>query len=95
MAWDDPRLNMLYADLRGLPPIMVYYGDYEVLADDSIAFAERARDAGVDIRLNSLPEGQHNFILGAGRVPEVDAAIEEMSGWLRSKPGLAVFPAAA
>jgi hypothetical protein len=25
-----------------------------------------------------MPEGQHSFILGAGRVPEVDEAIEQM-----------------
>ncbi|MDQ1717186.1 MAG: hypothetical protein QOE89_1139, partial [Pseudonocardiales bacterium] len=30
-------------------------------------------------------------ILGAGRVPEVDAAIQEMGRWLRSKLGLAAL----
>jgi hypothetical protein len=50
----------------------------------------RAKEAGVDVSLRSLPEGQHNFILGAGRVPEVDEAIAEISEWLRSKLGLAV-----
>jgi len=49
----------------------------------------RAKDAGFDVDLRSLPEGQHNFILVAGRVPEVDRAIEEMGQWLRSKLGLA------
>ena len=44
--------------------------------------------------LRSLAEGQHNFILGAGRVPEVDEAIEEIGEWLRSKLGLAVLAAA-
>ena len=46
------------------------------------------------ITLRSLPEGQHNFILGAGRVPEVDQAIEEIGRWLRSKLGLPVLAAA-
>src|SRR5499425_3074361 len=32
-----------------------------------------------------VPEGQRNFILGAGRVPEVDKAIEQMGQWLRSR----------
>ena len=36
----------------------------------------------------SLPEGQHNFFLGAGKVPEIDAAVSEMGAWLRSKIGL-------
>jgi epsilon-lactone hydrolase len=94
VAWNDPRVNMLYADLTGLPPIMVYYGAHEVLAGEAVEFAKRAKDAGVDVSLHSLPEGQHNFIWGAGRVPEVDQAIEEIGGWLRSKLGLAVLAAA-
>jgi epsilon-lactone hydrolase len=94
MAWNDPRVNMLYADLTGLPPIMVYYGAHEVLAGEAVDFAKRAKDAGVDVSLHSLPEGQHNFIWGAGRVPEVDHAIEEIGLWLRPKLGLAALAAA-
>jgi len=88
VAWNDPRVNLLYADLTGLPPIQVYYGDYELLAGEAIEFAARAKDAGVDVSLRSVAEGQHNFILGAGRVPEVDQAIQEMGQWLRSKLGV-------
>ena len=89
-AWNDPRVNLLYADLAGLPPIHVYYGDHELLVGEILEFAKRAKDAGVDVSLKSVPEGQHNFILGAGRVPEVDEAIEQMGQWLKSK----LWPAA-
>ena len=89
-AWNDPRVNLLYADLAGLPPIQVYYGEHELLVGEIVEFAKRAKDAGVDVSLNSVPEGQHNFILGAGRVPEVDEAIEQMGQWLKSK----LWPAA-
>jgi acetyl esterase/lipase len=85
---------MLYADLTGLPPIMIYCGAHEILAGEAVEFAERAKDAGVDVSLHSLPEGQHNFIWGAGRVPEGDQAIEEIGGWLRSKLGHAALAAA-
>jgi len=88
VAWNDPRVNLLYADLTGLPPIQVYYGDYELFAGEATEFATRAKDAGVDVSLRSVAEGQHNFILGAGRVPEVDQAIQEMGQWLRSKLGV-------
>jgi steroid delta-isomerase-like uncharacterized protein len=63
----------------------VYYGDHELFVGEAIAFANRAKDAGVDVSLISVPAGQHNFILGAGRVPEVDEAVEKMGRWLRSK----------
>jgi acetyl esterase/lipase len=94
VALNDPRVNMLYADLIGLPPVMVYYGEHEVLVGEAIEFAKRAKDAGVDVTLRSVPEGQHNFILGAGHVPEVDRAIEEIGGWLRSRLGVAALAAA-
>jgi acetyl esterase/lipase len=86
-AWNDPRVNLLYADLAGLPPIQLYYGDHELLVGEITEFAKRAKDAGVAISLHSVPEGQHNFILGAGRVPEVNKAIEQMGQWLRSRLG--------
>jgi monoterpene epsilon-lactone hydrolase len=94
VAKNDPRVNMLYADLTGLPPIKVYYGAYEMLVGEAIEFAKRAKDAGVDLSLHALREGQHNFLLGAGRVPEVDQAIEEIARWLRSRLGLAASSAA-
>ena len=84
-AWNDPRVNLLYADLAGLPPIQLYYGDHELFVGEIAEFATRAKDAGVDISMHSVPEGQHNFILGAGRVPEVNKAIEQMGQWLRSR----------
>ena len=86
-AWNDPRVNLLYADLAGLPPIQLYYGDHELFVGEIKEFAKRAKDAGVDTSVHSVPEGQHNFILGAGRVPEVNKAIEQMGQWLRSRLG--------
>src|SRR5215510_12841373 len=79
VAASDPRVNMLHAELTDLPPIMVYYGSHELLVWESVEFAKRAKAAGVDVTLRSLSEGQHNFLLGAGRVPEVDQAIKEMA----------------
>jgi epsilon-lactone hydrolase len=90
VGYDDPGVNPLYADLAGLPPVSVYYGEHELLAGEAIEFADRARDEALDVTLHAIPEAQHSFILGAGRVPEVDQAIQEMGRWLRSKLGLAV-----
>ena len=78
----------------GLPPIMIYYGAHDLLAGEAIEFGTRAKSFGLDVSLHSLPEGQHNFIWGAGRVPEADRAIQQIGGWLRSKLGLAALVAA-
>jgi acetyl esterase/lipase len=93
-AYDDPRVNLLYADLTGLPPINIYYGTYEILAGSVVEFADRAKATGLDVSLHSVPAGQHLFLLGAGRVPETDTAITEMGRWLRSKLGLTALPVA-
>jgi uncharacterized protein YbjT (DUF2867 family) len=43
------------------------------------------REYARQMTVHSASEGQHNFIMGAGRVPEVDEAIEHMGQWLRSR----------
>ncbi len=91
VAKSDPRINLMHANPTGLPPTMIYYGDQEILSGEAIDFAERAKRTGVDLTVRALAYGQHNFILGAGRVPEVDVAVGEMAAWLREKLGLPSF----
>src|SRR5947207_15571740 len=74
IALTDPRINLAQADPTGLPPTMIYYGEYEILVDDANQFTERARAAGIDLELRSLPEGQHTFYLGSGHVRATTAA---------------------
>jgi epsilon-lactone hydrolase len=90
--WTDPRVNLLEADLRGLPPIAIFYGTDELLADEAVQLALRAQAAGNNQYLRSVQRGQHSFIMGAGRVPEVDEAIAEMGKWLRRKLLLRAMP---
>jgi monoterpene epsilon-lactone hydrolase len=92
VAPDDPRVNLLHADLAGLPPINIYYGADELLVGEIIELARRAKAAGLDASLHGVPGGQHLWLLGAGRVPETDAAITELGHWLRSKLTLTVPP---
>lgn len=88
VAYDDPGVNPLYAELAGLPPVSVYYGEHELLAGEAIEFADRAKGEALDVSLHAVADGQHSFILGAGRVPEADQAIQEIGRWLQSKLGL-------
>ncbi|MFI1360136.1 alpha/beta hydrolase [Streptomyces sp. NPDC020898] len=83
----DPLISLVNADLTGLPPTALHYGEYETLADDGAQLASRLTDFKVTSEVHPMPEGQHSFILGAGRVPEVDQAIEQMGQWLREHLG--------
>lgn len=46
-----PLISPLYADLHGLPPMLIHVGDDEILLNDSTRLAERAQAAGVDATL--------------------------------------------
>ena len=94
VEWNDARVNLLEADLTGLPPTAIYYGADELLAGEAAQLAQRAQAAGSEVLLRAVPAGQHSFIVAAGRVPEVDHAITEMGSWLRTKLGLGAIAAA-
>jgi phosphinothricin tripeptide acetyl hydrolase len=83
-----PLASPLFADLRGLPPLLINVGDAECLLDDSTALAERARAAGVDVTIEVFPEMIHVFHLFAGIIPEADDAVEKLSGWLAERLGV-------
>jgi epsilon-lactone hydrolase len=50
-ALDHPLISPLYADLQGLPPILLQMSDTEVLVDEDLLLAERAQAAGVPVDL--------------------------------------------
>ncbi|WP_266376298.1 alpha/beta hydrolase [Streptomyces canus] len=83
----SPGISIANADLTGLPPTTVHYGEYETLADDGAELGRRLADFKVTSEVHPMPEGQHSFVLGAGRVPEVDEAIQQMGQWLREHLG--------
>jgi monoterpene epsilon-lactone hydrolase len=84
-----PYISPVYADLEGLPPMFLQAGADESLVDDSRMFAERAKKAGVDVRLDVFAEMFHSFQMMAGRAPEADDAIRRFAEWARPKLGLA------
>ena len=84
----DPQANPLYADLSGLGPLYIQAGGDETLADDARLLYEHAAKAGVDARLDIVPDMLHTFQMAAGRAPEADDAIRELAGWVRPRLGL-------
>jgi monoterpene epsilon-lactone hydrolase len=85
----DPLANPLCADLAGLPPMYIQVAGDETLLDDSRRLAERARAAGVEVRLDVFPDQQHTFQMAAGSAPEADEAIRQQADWVRPMLGLA------
>jgi acetyl esterase/lipase len=80
----DPYVSALYGDWAGMPPLYIQIGDADMLLDDSRRMAERAREAGVDVRLDVLPDMQHVPQIWAGVMPEADEAIARIGDYLRA-----------
>jgi monoterpene epsilon-lactone hydrolase len=71
-----PLAAPLYADLKGLPPLLIQVGDAETLLDDSKRLEARAKAAGVSTKLEVWPEMIHVWQLFASFLPEGQQAIE-------------------
>jgi epsilon-lactone hydrolase len=85
LASGDPRTPLaspLYADLEGLPPLLILVGTWEVLLDDSTRFAEKARAAGVEVDLEVWEEMIHIWPFFAAVLPEGRQAIDRMAAFM-------------
>lgn len=81
----DPRTTLaspLYGDLAGLPPLLIHVGEREVLRDDSIRLAERARAAGVAVDLAVWPVVPHVWQFAHATVPEARRSLSAAAAFL-------------
>ncbi len=86
----DPRTPLaapLYADLTGLPPVLIQVGRAEILLDDSVRLAERARAAGVDVTLDPWDDMFHVWQAFALLLPEGQQAIDRIGEFVRERLG--------
>ncbi|MDA1001982.1 MAG: alpha/beta hydrolase fold domain-containing protein [Chloroflexi bacterium] len=84
----DPLAAPLYGDYGALAPLYIQVGGHETLLDDSTRVAEKAKAAGVEVKLDVFPEMQHVFQTSVGNMPEVTDAVQRAGAWLRTKLGL-------
>lgn len=81
---EDPRVSPLFADLDGLPPLLVQLGTDEVLLDDATRLAAKTGDGAVTLRV--WEDMFHVWpVLGAGLVPEAQDALDEIAAFLRTR----------
>jgi monoterpene epsilon-lactone hydrolase len=80
----EPYASPLYGDLRGLPPLYVQAGDWDILVDDALRLAERAGAADVEVRLDVFPEMLHAHQIWAGNMPEADDAVARIGEYVRA-----------
>ncbi len=86
----DPRTPLaspIYADLTGLPPMLIQVGTAEVLYDDAKRLAERAEAAGVEVVFEPWEEMIHMWHSFAHILPEGQQAIDRIGEFVRKHTG--------
>jgi len=86
----DPRTPLaapLYADLSGLPPLLIQVGTAETLLDDAARLAERARKAGVTVSYEASEHMIHVWHLFAPMLDEGQQAIDRIGEFVRKQAG--------
>ena len=77
MELNDPKLSPIYADLRGLPPMLIQVGGYELFVDDGLSLLNRALSDDVEATLTTYPGMPHDFPLLLPELYETELSLKE------------------
>lgn len=86
----DPRTALaspLYADLKGLPPILIQVGSEEILLSDATCFAEQAQATGTEVTLQVWKGMQHEWHFATNILPEARQAIAQIGQFVEAQIG--------
>jgi acetyl esterase/lipase len=81
----DPLASPLYADLDGLPPMLIQVGTAEIVLDDSRRLAAKAREAGVEVILDEWQDQIHVFQAFAPYIPKARPAIDQIGLFIKRR----------
>ncbi|WP_328834084.1 alpha/beta hydrolase [Streptomyces sp. NBC_00252] len=87
LAGADPRTALaspLFAELRGLPPLLIQAGGREILLDDALRLAARAARADVPVTLQTFPGAPHVFQGFAPLLDEAARALDHVAAFINS-----------
>jgi monoterpene epsilon-lactone hydrolase len=80
-----PQVSPLFADLKGLPPLLIQVGTREILLDDARRLAERAEAAGVEVTLDVREDMVHVWQYFTPLLPEARQAIAEIGAFIAAR----------
>ncbi|HUE27220.1 MAG TPA: alpha/beta hydrolase [Solirubrobacteraceae bacterium] len=71
-----PLISPIFADLSGLPPLIIQAGSHEVLLDDAVRLARQAGTADVEVTLDITPGVPHVFQAYSAILDEATVALD-------------------
>jgi acetyl esterase/lipase len=81
----NPLVSPVYADLTGLPPMLIQVSGSEVLLDDARRVSDNARRAGVEATLQIWPGLAHGWQIFAPFLPEARAALRDAARFIQAR----------
>jgi monoterpene epsilon-lactone hydrolase len=79
----NPLASPVFGDYRGIPPLLIQVGEHEMLRDDSVRVAKKARADGIQAKLEVWPGMFHVFQSHEPLLPEAREAIEHIADFVR------------
>jgi acetyl esterase/lipase len=80
----NPLASPVFGDYRGVPPLLIQVGEHEMLRDDSVRVAKKARAGGIAVRLEVWAGMFHVFQSREPLLPEGKEAIDHIAEFVRS-----------
>ncbi len=80
----NPLASPVFGDYRGIPPLLIQVGEHEMLRDDSVRVAKKARSDGISVNLEVWPGMFHVFQSHEPLLPEAKEAFDHMAEFMRS-----------
>lgn len=78
-----PLISPHYANLSGLPRLLIQAGEDEILLSDATRLADNARAAGVDVSLSVWQKMWHEWHMFVPYLPEAKQAFTEIEAFIR------------
>ncbi len=102
---EDPFVSPIFADLRGMPPSLIFVGGDEIMLSDSQQLHARLLEAGGSSQLVVAPQRWHGYVLyglaeDAGAFTDIRAFLnkhmdqERKLRWMRLDNAAKIYPAA-
>lgn len=81
----NPLASPLFGDFHGIPPLLIQVGEHEMLRDDSVRVADKARADAVRVKLEVWPGMFHVFQSHEPLLPEAQESIEHIAEFIRGE----------